>query len=302
MSSPSSAEATGNHSTTSSSIEERPKQRRRLLIKEKAGILQWMDVNKKTLEETCQEFDLSISTLAKWRMRRNEIIHQANSAQGNLKSHHAPKFPQVEAKVLAWIAMIRQREAAVGGETTTTLTMTTNITNKVVEQYFHQAKREVLAQMAVVGRVDDNDELTEEEIRKKRKLERLSVSPEFVRNFMFRHGIPTADQQEEILSFSTDMSTASTANSNNSSPTPEQQTKHQRASSSTMISATNTPIGSTPSSSAWDERIRSIERQWGVNRYINPNANRKEKIEAVERQVFGKEQVGTLEQRIQALE
>jgi hypothetical protein len=189
--------------------EERPKQRRRLLIKEKAGILQWMDANKKTLEETCQEFDLSISTLAKWRMRRNEIIHQANSAQGNLKSHHAPKFPQVEAKVLAWIVMQQQEDeanaavAASNDDTlTTTSTPTAPITNKTIEQYFHQAKREVLAQMG--GSEHDHEGLTEEELRKKRKLERLSVSPEFVRNFMFRHGFPTSDQ-EDIFAFASEM-------------------------------------------------------------------------------------------------
>jgi transposase-like protein len=225
------------------------KMRARRTIREKATILKWMEDNGKSLEETAEEYDLSVSTLAKWRMRKHEMLDQANSMHANMKACHAPKYPELETKVLAWVNAAADYPPS----------------RSAVEQFFHQAKEQVLAEMANV------EEMSEHEISRKRKLEKLTVSPEFVSKFFLRNKIEASDSpaiSRELVKI-----------------LPALPAEHTAAAAA----------------SSWDARIAAVEQQWGVS--SPPASNRKVRIEAVEKQVFGRTQERmTLDQRLRNLE
>lgn len=252
--------------------EERPRKvRRRLCVKEKAEILQWMDTHKKTLEETCKEFQLSVSTLAKWRMKKDEIIAQASQPhQANLKAHHAPKFPELEEKVLAWIDDDEHPSKS------------------TVEEYFHQARSEFLSQYHSNNNSGEEHNMTDEEAQKKSRIEKMIFSSEFVHRFMIRNGIAEISQTQHRTPSSAIKSIG----------------HHNHSNSNAFISPLSIATSSSSNSNApssWETRLDAIEQNWGL--HPSPTGtNRKERIEAVERQVFGGIQTGTLMQRIQALE
>lgn len=228
--------------------------RQRFNYKDKAKVLQWMQVNSASFTATCNRFGLAESTLRKWSIRKSSILVMANTMKGSSKSIHKSTVPALEATVMEWL---EERGANKSEE---------GITRSTIKQLLTQGRDHLLT----------NTDMTMD-AEQRVALEKLKFSPHFVHKFMSRHHL-----LDNVCNI-----------------------KDDDISSHLLTDHPTLPdefISSPPpvAPSIWDQRIDHIEQQWGVSQ---PVGNRKQRIENLEKLVFGKSfETKTLAERLLALE